>query len=93
MLYHLILCLDQIRRHVQEKARHSYTLLMVPRVSTLVKKILEDEGVLGEVSLASYDLQLIPLADDVLSLERDNAFKEIWVVSGLSVFKVFFYSP
>jgi hypothetical protein len=41
---------------------------------------LEEEGVLGEVTLASYNLQFIPLAEDVISLEHDDAFKEIWVV-------------
>jgi vacuolar protein sorting-associated protein 33A len=53
----------------------------VPRVSTLVSRILEEEGVLGEVTLSSFNLQFIPLADDVISLEHDNAFKELWVVS------------
>jgi hypothetical protein len=46
----------------------------------LVSRILEEEGVLGEVKIASYNLQFIPLAEDVVSLENDNAFKEIWVV-------------
>jgi hypothetical protein len=49
-------------------------------VSTLVTRILEEEGVLGDVTLSSYNLQFIPLADDVISLEYDEAFKEIWVV-------------
>jgi len=52
----------------------------MPRVSTLVNRILEEEGVLGEVNISSYNLQFIPLAEDVVSLEDDNAFKEIWVV-------------
>ena len=47
----------------------------------MVTRILEEEGVLGDVSISSYNLQFIPLADDVISLENDNAFKEIWVVS------------
>lgn len=72
---------DQIKRHAKESQKHTYTLILVPRVSTLVNRILEEEGVLGEVTISSYNLQFIPLADDVLSLENDNAFKEIWVVS------------
>jgi hypothetical protein len=47
----------------------------------LAKRILEEEGVLGEVTLAAYNLQFIPLADDVISLENDSAFRELWVVS------------
>jgi hypothetical protein len=55
-------------------------VLLVPRVSTLMKRVFEEEGVLGEVALRAFELQLIPLADDVLSLEADDAFRDIWVV-------------
>ncbi|KAH9849266.1 Sec1-like protein [Lenzites betulinus] len=70
---------DQIKRHNRESQKHTYTLFLVPRTSTLVTRILEEEGVLGDVTISSYNLQFIPLADDVISLENDNAFKEIWV--------------
>lgn len=72
---------DQIKRHARESQKHTYTLFLVPRTSTLVTRILEEEGVLGDVTVSSYNLQFIPLAEDVISLENDNAFKEIWVVS------------
>ena len=65
---------------MKESQKHAYTLILIPRVSTLVNRILEEEGVLGEVNISSYNLQFIPLADDVVSLENDDAFKEIWVV-------------
>jgi len=74
---------DQIKRHIRESQKHTYTLLLVPRTSTLVTRILEEEGVLGEVTISAYNLQFIPLAEDVISLENDSAFKEIWVVSPL----------
>ncbi|KAI0049280.1 Sec1-like protein [Auriscalpium vulgare] len=70
---------DQIKRHARESKKHTYTLLLVPRISTLVTRVLEEEGVLGDVTISSYNLQFIPIADDVISLENDNAFKEIWV--------------
>jgi hypothetical protein len=41
--------------------------------------VLEEEGVLGDVTISSYNLQFIPIADDVVSLENSEAFKEIWV--------------
>ena len=72
--------LEQIKRHAIESKKHTYTLLLVPRTSTLVTRVLEEEGVLGDVTISSYNLQFIPIADDVISLEIDNAFKEIWVV-------------
>ena len=71
---------DQIKRHARESQRHTYTLFLVPRTSTLVSRILEEEGVLGDVTISSYNLQFIPIADDVISLEYDSAFKEIWAV-------------
>jgi len=74
---------DQIKRHGRENRQHTYTLLLVPRVSAVVSRVLEDEGVLGDVTIAVYDLQFIPIAEDVISLENDSAFKEIWVVSSL----------
>ncbi|KAG5219625.1 phosphatidylcholine and lysophosphatidylcholine phospholipase [Salix suchowensis] len=70
---------DQIKRHARESLKHAYTVFFVPRVSTLVTRILEEEGVLGDVVVSTYNLQFIPLADDVVSLERDNTFKELWV--------------
>ncbi|KIY73514.1 Sec1-like protein [Cylindrobasidium torrendii FP15055 ss-10] len=69
---------DQIKRHAQQSPRHTYTLLLVPRVSALVKSVLEEEGVLGDVTLIPYNLQFIPVDEDVVSLEHDAAFKEIW---------------
>lgn len=57
-----------------------YTLILTPRVSTLVTRILEEEGVLGEVTLTALNLQFIPLAEDVISLENESAFRELWVV-------------
>lgn len=72
---------DQIKRHAADSRKHTYTLLLVPRVSTLVSQILEEEGVLGDVTISSYNLQFIPLAEDVISLEQESAFKELWVVS------------
>ncbi|KAL4252461.1 STXBP/unc-18/SEC1 family protein [Abortiporus biennis] len=79
LIKHVKVIADQIKRHARESLHHTYTLFLVPRTSTLVTRILEEEGVLGDVTIAAYNLQFIPVAEDVLSLENDNAFKEIWV--------------
>ena len=71
---------EQIKSHIRDGQKHTYTLFLVPRTSTLVSRLLEEEGVLGEVSIAAFNLQFIPIADDILSLERDASFKEIWAV-------------
>ncbi|KAG6332335.1 hypothetical protein ID866_6753 [Astraeus odoratus] len=70
---------DQIKRHAKESLKHRYTLFLVPRTSTLVSRVLEEEGVLGDVSISSYNLQFMPVAEDVISLECDSAFRELWV--------------
>ncbi|KAG1774000.1 Sec1-like protein [Suillus placidus] len=70
---------DQVKAHIRESQKHRYTLFLVPRISTLVSRILEEEGILGDITISSYNLQFIPIADDVISLENDNAFKELWV--------------
>ncbi|KAJ7216787.1 Sec1-like protein [Mycena haematopus] len=66
MIKYVKIIADQIKRHAKESQKHTYTLLLVPRISTL-------EGVLGDVRISSYNLQFIPIADDVISLENDNA--------------------
>src|SRR5882757_980526 len=76
---------DQIKTHIRESKKHRYILFLVPRTSTLVSRILEEEGILGDITISSYNLQFIPIADDVISLENDNAFKEIWVVCIFSI--------
>lgn len=55
--------------------------MAVPRTSILMSRILEEESVLGDVTIIPYNLQFIPLADDVISLENESAFKQLWVVS------------
>lgn len=44
-------------------------------------KILEEEGVLGDVSIAELSLYFLPLESDVLSLELDDAFSDLYLVS------------
>jgi hypothetical protein len=43
--------------------------------------ILEESGVLGEVNISEFPLYFIPLADDLLSLEFDDCFSDLYLVS------------
>ncbi|KIK70533.1 hypothetical protein GYMLUDRAFT_149956 [Collybiopsis luxurians FD-317 M1] len=74
-----------IKRHAKESAKHNYTLILVPRLSSLVSRLLEEEGVLGDITISAYNLQFLPIADDVISLEYDSAFKDIWLDGDESV--------
>ncbi|KIW04070.1 hypothetical protein, variant [Verruconis gallopava] len=42
-------------------------------------QILEDTGVLGEATIHEYPLQFLPLAEDVLSLELNTAFSDLYL--------------
>ncbi|THV06595.1 Sec1-like protein [Dendrothele bispora CBS 962.96] len=79
MIKYVKIIADHIKRHAKESSKHNYTLFLVPRLSSLVSKLLEEEGVLGDVTISAYNLQFIPIAEDVVSLECESAFKEIWV--------------
>ncbi|KAK7465553.1 Vacuolar protein-sorting-associated protein 33 [Stygiomarasmius scandens] len=79
MIKYVKIIADHIKRHTKESSKHNYTLLLVPRLSSLVSRLLEEEGVLGDITISAYNLQFIPIAEDVVSLECESAFKEIWV--------------
>ena len=59
----------------QQGPAHDIAAFWVPRRTHVCDRILEDEGVLGDVHLASYPLDFIPFEADVLSLELPSAFR------------------
>ena len=63
-------------------------MLLMPRASTLIARVLE-EGVLGDVTISSYNCQFILIVDDVISSEDDEAFqvKELSVVRSTFLFR------
>ena len=44
-------------------------------------KILEEAGVLGDISVEEFPLHFIPLEQDVLSLALDDSFGDLYLVS------------
>ncbi|QRV94848.1 vacuolar protein sorting-associated protein 33A [Ceratobasidium sp. AG-Ba] len=70
---------EQIKKHAADNLKHNYNLMLVPRRTVLCDKVLEDEGVFGEVTISEYPLEFIPLEDDLVSLEWDNTFKEVYL--------------
>jgi len=42
-------------------------------------KILEDEGVLGDVNIQELQILFLPLESDLLSLELDNSFQDLYL--------------
>ncbi|TYZ67716.1 hypothetical protein PybrP1_002183 [[Pythium] brassicae (nom. inval.)] len=60
-------------------ARKRFHLYFVSRRTLVCDEILKKEGVFGSLSIGEYRLDLIPLDDDVLTLELDGCFKELFV--------------
>ncbi|WWC92946.1 uncharacterized protein L201_007909 [Kwoniella dendrophila CBS 6074] len=56
-----------------------YTILLVPRATELCKKILEDQGVAGDVTISEFKLELIPMEDDLLSMEMDDVARDVYL--------------
>jgi hypothetical protein len=68
---------DQIKTHARLNTKIEYNLFFVPKRTLVCEMILEELGVMGDITIGEFHLDLIPLETDVLSLEMDNSFKEI----------------
>ncbi|KAJ3224336.1 hypothetical protein HK099_008580 [Clydaea vesicula] len=68
---------EQIKYFVSLGLKLDYHLFFVPRRTLVCEMVLEAAGVFGSITFGEYHLDLIPLDEDVLSLEYDSAFKEI----------------
>ncbi|KIR34577.1 ATP-binding protein [Cryptococcus deuterogattii MMRL2647] len=73
---------EQIRSQQQNPSAAgplTYTILLVPRITELCKKVLEDQGVAGDVTLSEFNLGFIPMEDDLLSLEMEDVARDIYL--------------
>lgn len=59
---------------------HEISIIWMPRRTLVSNKILEDEGVLGDVSVSEIPLYFLALEDDVLSLELENGLSDLYLV-------------
>lgn len=78
---------EQIKSLTSSTSTHTYNLILVPRRTALCDRVLEEEGVFGEITISAYKLEFIPLEDDLISLEWEGTFKEIFLVSFSSVLR------
>ncbi|WOO77579.1 Vacuolar protein sorting-associated protein 33A [Vanrija pseudolonga] len=56
-----------------------YTALLVPRATELCRRVLEDEGVAGDITVSEFKLELIPIEDDVLSMELEDVSRDVFL--------------
>ncbi|OTB02323.1 hypothetical protein M426DRAFT_322754 [Hypoxylon sp. CI-4A] len=71
---------EQIKRLQREsQTGHEFHVFWVPRRTLVSDKILEEAGVLGDVNIAELPLYFFPLERDVLSLELEDSFQDLFL--------------
>lgn len=75
---------QSIANHIKRLQResqtgHEFSIFWVPRRTLVSEKILEEAGVLGDTSIAELPLYFLPLERDVLSLELEDSFADLYL--------------
>ena len=73
--------IDHIKRIQRETqiGGHEFSIFWVPRRTLVSEKILEEAGVLGDTSIAEFPLYFLPLERDLLSLELNESFGDLYL--------------
>lgn len=73
---------DEIRRLQREsQTGHDFHIFWVPRRTSMSDTLLEEAGVLGDVNISELPLYFFPLDKDVLSLELDDSFRDLYLAN------------
>ncbi|KAL8814788.1 MAG: hypothetical protein Q9223_006013 [Gallowayella weberi] len=71
---------EQIKRLQQKSTiEHEVSVIWVPRRTLVSNKILEEAGVLGDISVEALPLHFVPLDDDVLTLAYDDPIGDLYL--------------
>ena len=63
----------------ESRTDHEFTVIWTPRRTRVSDMVLEEHGVLGEATILEFALHFIPLEQDVLSLELENSFNDLYL--------------
>lgn len=63
----------------ESRIDHEFTIILTPRRTLVSNMILEESGVLGEANVLEFSLHFVPLEHDVLSLELDGSFSDLYL--------------
>lgn len=83
-----LLSMTWIAQHIQNDTNRnsrSYNIIFVPRKLETCDFILENEGVHGYVNIYEWQLHLIPLDSHLLSLERFDSFKSLYIENDFTI--------
>ena len=59
---------------------HEFSVFICPRRTLVANKIFEEAGVLGDLSVEEFPLYFLPIDKDVLSLELEDSFADLYLV-------------
>ncbi|KAH7329271.1 Sec1-like protein [Stachybotrys elegans] len=69
--------IKRVRRESQTD--HEFHIFWVPRRTLVSDQLLEEAGILGDVNISELPLGFFPLEKDVLSLELDDSFRDLYL--------------
>lgn len=74
--------LEQIKRLQNNgNVEHEFSIFFAPRRTLVSNAVLEEAGIIGDVNIAELPLYFMPLEQDILSLELDESFGDLYLVS------------
>ena len=77
---------NHIKSDLKARETHrKYHIIFVPRMLASCEYILEREGVIGNVKVLNWNLNLIPLDEHLLSLEQPNTARTLFLEGNYSI--------
>ncbi|CAK71082.1 unnamed protein product (macronuclear) [Paramecium tetraurelia] len=74
-----------IRNNQLENLNKKYLLIFCPRMNIVCKDYLEKEAVLGDLVITNFNFDLIPIANDLLSLEINNCLWPLYIGQDMKI--------
>jgi len=82
-----IILKDQINSgNNEDKQESKFSLILWPRKNILCKETLEEQGVYGNLKIRDFNFDLIPLENDLLSLEMNFSFRDTYIDQDLNLY-------
>ncbi|KAJ5613260.1 hypothetical protein N7510_006454 [Penicillium lagena] len=77
---HVRIVAEQIKRlRNNSNVEHEFSIFFAPRRTLVSNAVLEEAGIIGDVNVAEFPLYFMPLEQDVLSLELNDAFSDLYL--------------
>ncbi|KAJ5899623.1 Sec1-like protein [Penicillium taxi] len=78
--HHVRTVAEQIKRLQNNgNVEHEFSIYFAPRRTLVSNVVLEEAGIIGDANIAEFPLHFLPLDQDVLSLELDDAFSDLYL--------------